>query len=311
MIDHRKSMTWKTSLPQAAGRTRKTLFVVACVYVGIGFFVAVPAALMGDPVSAFLGFMIISGALAGAVGLDAVLRLRVQLSVMCEAVDDIRKRLRRIGLRDLPPDVVGTGGDDTQSTALIDLAALAKGDPSLLTAATLDRSGFPRLAASVEETSVPGNFEPAGADEPSGVAVDTVIQEKSRVGQEVPRSEIAADQATRNLLQTWRAALRDGDLRTCRSVFSSLVDIVDTQRLAQLSPLLQDLTDRTERSLRKAFTDCVARRDFAAALRAGERICTLLPNHRIAADFGRLKPRLERRLREQPATSSPHAAVVR
>ena len=329
-------MIRKPSKPESARRTRKTLFIIAGVYVCIGFFVAVPAALRADPLSAFLGFIIVSGALVCAVGLDVLLRLGVHLSEVGDAMDDLRDRLDRIeqsGLA-LNTSECGTGFRAGQqntgksvppSTAMIDLAALGNGDPSVLTAATLDRSVFPRLAAAMEQAPPPMAEDTARTDDES--LAEATCEEgrpkrlwhRSSTGQEhglqtratPPLADIPAGLTTRNLLRAWRVALRDGDLQSCRSVFSALVDTVEPERLAPLETLLKDLTDRKEQSLRKAFSNCIVREDFAGALHISEQICTLLPDHRIADDFQQIRPRLQRRLREQEISVPPRLAVVR
>ncbi len=338
-------MRHKRSISQTSRHTRKTVFIVAGVYVGIGFFVAAPAALRGDPLSAFLGFLIVSGALAGAVALNALLRLGVRVSEVGEAIDDVRKSLRRLERSGPSRNTCGTGSQpvkDTgckpvphtdQSTAMIDLAALGSGDPSVLTAATLDRSGFPRLVTTMEEPPPPTADDIAlMEDEPSaettenhprdlwhrfstgethGLETRATLTRATVSHATHPQADIPAGLTTRNLLRAWKVALRDGDLQTCRSVISALVDTVDPECLAPLESLLQDLTERTEQSLRKAFSDCIAGRDYAGALQIGEQICTLLSDHGVAADFRRVKPRLQRLAGGQERATAADVAVIR
>ncbi|MHC4695680.1 MAG: hypothetical protein ACYTFA_02935 [Planctomycetota bacterium] len=328
-------MRRKRSISQAARHTRKTVFIIAGVYVGIGFFVAAPAALRGDPLSAFLGFLIVSGALAGAVALNALLRLGVHQSEVGEAIDDVRTSLQRLERNGPSHNTCGTGSQPAkdmgcepvphtaQSTAMIDLAALGNGDPSVLTAATLDRSGFPRLVTTMEEP--PPTADDIGLME-DGPSTETAENHPRDLWHRFSTGEThgletratltpathphGAGLTTRNLLRAWKVALRDGDLQTCRSVISALVDTVGPERLAPLKSLLQDLTDRTEQSLRKAFSDCLARKDYAGALQIGEQICTLWPDHGVAADFRRVKPRLQRLAGGQERPTTPDVAVI-
>lgn len=63
-------------------RTRKTVTVVSAFYVVIGFCLAIPAAVDGDRLSTFLGFLIISGALAAGVLISAVFSLGARLETL-------------------------------------------------------------------------------------------------------------------------------------------------------------------------------------------------------------------------------------
>ena len=55
----------------------------------IGFMVAVPSAMAGDRLSAFLGFLIVSGALGFVAALTLVLRLSVRVSAIGESIEDV------------------------------------------------------------------------------------------------------------------------------------------------------------------------------------------------------------------------------
>ncbi|MFQ5590477.1 MAG: hypothetical protein ACE5HE_04860 [Phycisphaerae bacterium] len=303
-------MARNPSETQRSARARKTLFIVAGVYVAIGFLVAAPAAIAGEPLSAFLGFLIISVALGSAVGLDALLRVRIQLAQMSEAIDHVREGLQSLERHNTTREAANARRSSAKGRITIDLAKFGKGDPNALTAATLDRSVFPRLVTAMEETPPASDRlhtrEQAAAGE---VHVAGHGPDGDVVNGDTDRGE-ETHLPTKNLLRTWKVALRDGDLPTCRSVFSILVDTVEPDRLAQLSELLQDLTARTERSLRKAFSDCVGRQDYGGALQVGEQICTLLPNYRIAADFRRIKRHLQSRLAWTQRPSAPDVAAL-
>jgi hypothetical protein len=64
------------------------------------------------------------------------------------------------------------------------------------------------------------------------------------------------------------------------------------------------LAEPTAAELRTAFATLVRARNHRAALAAGEEIVDLFPNSRMAADFQRLRPYLEARLRRKTARSA-------
>ena len=63
-------------------RMRTTLYIITACYVIIGFVIAIPAALGGDRVSTFLGFLIIGGALGVAAGVNIVLKSIGRLAII-------------------------------------------------------------------------------------------------------------------------------------------------------------------------------------------------------------------------------------
>ncbi len=195
--------------------TKKTLYIVAALYVVVGFFLAVAAAVQGDRLGTFLGFVIISGALVTAALFRAVLRIGLRISSVGESLDDVATRLTRI---EHHGETIRTNDGRTQQHApdrVIDLGASAPVDASLLAAATLSRESFPRLADAMVEQP------PASACHAQTTMAATLPATK------VPHSgtnDGAADYATRHMLQTWKTALREEDLATCRSAYAALVD---------------------------------------------------------------------------------------
>lgn len=275
---------------------RRTLYVVAGFYVIVGFVAAAASAVSGDRLGTFIGFLIISGAIGGAVLLRSVLHVEACVSAMSEAMLDARERLahveRTLGALGNPSLPHEPPPADLAAKKVLDLASIGSGDPSLLTAATLDRAVFPRLVASMEEE--PPAQSPTTTD-------DTV-----------PAGEATSDDngmapASINLLRQWKIALRNGDLSGCRAVYGAMVDTVGAEEAQPLRLQIEQLADRVEQSLREAFAVRFRAGDFAEALALGERLCHLLPDRPVAAEFRRIEPHLLRRLEpvvDEPVTSA-------
>ncbi len=288
---------------EAAGRTRRTLYIITAVYVVIGFTVAIPAALSGDRLSAFLGFLIIGGALAAAAVVGAVLRLTARVLSVSESVEMLSESLERIEQTIEAAQNVSLADPGIH---LIDLASVGDGDPSVLAAARLDRDLFPRLVATMErqppsETPIP-DAPIAPADVAGG---DDATETRSGTSaDEIEPSGVT----TKNLLREWRLGLRNGDLAACRAVYATLIDMAQPAALAPMKLQLDQLADRTEASLRDTFSRNVAARDFAGMLKVGEQICRLLPERPVADEFMRVRPHLLHHL-EQTGGSDTHPTL--
>ncbi len=314
---------------ETSRHTKKTLYVVAAFYIVVGFVAATASALNGDRLGTFLGFLIISGALAATALLRAVLRIGVRISAIGEAMDGLHARLNRVeaGLR-VVREHVGVDGRAAAppgGTRLLDLAAIGSGDPSVLSAATLDRQAYPRLVTTMEEAP-PAQSAAAEAAEhtftplrPTLTASDErtldVLEMQSETSAQPNDIEDDdtefAGAATKNLVRQWKVALRDGDLAGCRAVYSALVDTAGAEAVASLGAQVEELADRIERSFREAFSLRVRERDYAGALAIGERMCSLLPDRPVVAEFMRVRPYLLRRLDPEPAQPDEPMAAAR
>lgn len=255
--------------------SRKTLYVVAGFYVLVGFVLAIASVVGGDRLGTFLGFLIISGALVGAVMLRAIMRLGEQADELAHTLAELRHTVlsAEASVSEQVREV-----KDAANVRMIDLSTFGAGDASVLTAATLDRDAFPRLMTTME-------------DSPPPFARGSVGDDVSTLARVTPA---AHGPSTKNLLRQWKVAVREGDLSECRRVLSTLVDVVTEEELAPLEEQLAVLADRVERSLRKAFSAHVQNRDFAGALAVGNQIVELLPDRPVANDFESLKVKLER-----------------
>lgn len=285
---------------ESSRRATKTLFVVAGLYVAIGLVVAASAAFAGDRLSTFLGFLIISGALALGVLMQAILRLTTRLSGLGDRLDLVHDRLYQIERRIDRFESRGSPAEPEISARTIDLSTAGCGDPGVLTAATLDRSRFPRLVTVMEHAPVPmDDMGQAKAVRPGPMAfpVDGPGEPQPAFDEvQAIHEQTMAPVITRNLLREWRVGLRDGDLAACRRIFSALVDTADTSTVLPLSAQLQELTERTEQRLRAEFSAAVRAREFAAALRVGAQMSELMPGHALADEFEKLRPHLLRKL---------------
>jgi len=284
-------MTPPSHVMQSARHARKTVYLVAGVYVVIGFIVAVAFAVQGDRLGTFLGFLIVSGAMAMGLLFRAASQLSLRISSVDETLAGVRHRLDRIeGL------MRGTPAARPSHTGLsnkgdLDLAEIGRGDPSLLSAATLDRDVYPRLVATMD------GEPPAQSDDS-----DSSRSRKRRAAPYAPGDEPSdvedAEQtvglSTRNLLRQWKISLREDDLAGCRRVLSALIDTAGPDAVEPLRVQVAELADRVERELRKEFAAQVRSREYSSAISVGERMCSLLHDRPVTEEFARLRPLLER-----------------
>jgi len=291
-------------------RTKRTLNIVAALYVVIGFCVAVPAAFSGNRLNAFLGFLIISGALAAAAVIAPVLRIAARMAAIDDHLRDLRNRLRRI---ESAAETRRAGERGDTGTRQVNLARLGRGDPAVLAAATLERDVFPRLVATMDEEPPAdgshGATKPRSHEATKGACLPAFVPSC------LPPTPAASEPSTAvtsiNLLREWKAGMREGDLPACRAVYSALVDTVDPPMLASLEEQLELLADRTEASLRLRFAECVRDRDLAGIAEVGEEITRVLPDRPIADEVRRIQPLLLRRLAGGNSDEREHPSLLR
>ena len=279
--------------------TKKTLYVVAAFYVVVGFFLAVSAAIQGDRLGTFLGFIIISGALATAALFRAVLRIGLRISSVGESLDDVAGRLARLDQRKVAAPPESDAADRTESDHVIDLGESAPVDAALLAAATLNRKAYPRLADTMSERP-PSR---SGVAHPEG-SVNEPTADGSEAGS--ARSTSPASEVTsRNLMRSWKVALRNSDLGACRSVYAALVDTAEPQVVVRLSEELETLARKNEHELRERFASRVREQDYDGALAVGREINRLLPDRLIAEEYAKLEPHLLRHRARVERESAP------
>lgn len=253
---------------------KRTLFVLACFYVAAGLAVAVSTAVAGDPIGAFLGFLIVTGTIAIAVAFNMLFHLQDSTMHTQQSIDEILHRLEQPAADPKPqiaePATTQTRPATTQvmppapetEVSMLDLVAIGPGDPSLLAAVRLDRDMFPRLVTEME------NHPPARSEA-------TIIERPTTPTQIDSLRENADD------------GLNASDLPSLES---------GAQRLAGEKP--------GEAILRQEFADMIRRQDFAGALAVGRRIVAIHPDQDIAREFLQIEPILSSKL-HRPARSAP------
>lgn len=286
--------------------TKKPERKLTAVPVAIGFCLAAAALLLGGSLVSPVVVLTVGGAVAGAVLLAMRLRVRSRIPVAEVRPGRLDGQLERLEGRE---EVSEMDVGNEQLVEWLDLAAMGSGDPGRLVAATLDRSTFPRLLTSWEEdaASEPSPGVSASAHEsPDHVHASGESPEKA-----LHRSHRLAGGVTRlSQLRRWKLGLRTGDLAACRAAFSALVDTADPSTVASREEQLEALADRTEKSLRAAFSRCLVQKDFVGMLAVGHEICRLLPDRPVAADFLRIKPHLLRRQTQRRSDASSSLRIV-
>ena len=277
-------------------RIQKRIYhVLAAFVVVLGVTVTVVSIGRGDAVAACIGFAIILGAVAVVVLFRALDRLNRSVEALVEVESRRSKAEGRKTEEGRERDTLSPEG--TFSNAVVDLAAVGHGDPARIIAATLDRSVFPRLAETLNEqppatTGVSRRLKPAAREEPGEDSAATATRKQAQDRRQVQDESDVDGVAHKNVLRIWKQAVRAGDLITCRSVYSILVDTVDPRLVARLQVQMQALADRTEQRLRTQFAQRVRQRDVEGVLHVGNQMCELLPDRPIAEEFRRLKPLL-------------------
>jgi len=298
----------------------RSLYVLAALYVIIGLGVAALSAVNGEPLGAFLGFLIVSCTIGGTALLRAIWRLNAQAAALSDRLAAISAFTHRLEHAAHERERI-TAEEAAEPTQLLDLAAIGAGDPSPLTAAVLPRASYPRLAQALEER------DSRVSGPPTSVGPDVRFEKRDRVanndlasqptngaktsrgsgnGHLAPHESSDAVQAADEhaeepgpmsnvMMRRWKRAYREGDLQACREVFSAFEPIADADLVRSMHEQLEEVVQRTERRLRLQFQQLVHEQQFDQALRVGGEIMRLLPNRPIAREFSRIRPHLERK----------------
>lgn len=278
-------------LVESVRRTRNTLYLVAGLYIVVGFIVATATAMQRDRLGTFLGFMIISGALSMGLIARTALQVLVRIAHIEESLDDFAERIE--GLMPLvAEDKSAPAVTAAKEVSVMDLAGIGVGDPAVLAAATLDRDVYPRLVSAMEQA--PPDWPIAEPTPEPSIGAGEVKDTRHAPGNGTNGSAAR----TRNLLQQWKVALADEDLAQCRQVFSAIVDLAHHDEVRPLRDQIRELEDRIEQRLRERFTYQIHSRNFVAALETGQQMTSLLGDRPVAAEFARLRPILTRRADE-------------
>jgi len=288
--------------------TKKTLYVVTGFYVFVGFMLAIYAAVNGDRLGTFLGFVIISGALATAALFRSVMSVGLRISTIGEHLDEVRRRLERIEVstRMQAPEPGERYGEAATDEPPVDLAEVASRDASLITAATLDRETYPRLVAAMAQYPPAQTTADRSGATTAGLVDAGMEGFAELLGTPFLAEAHAADRPTTgDMLRTWKVAVREGDLAICRSMYAALVDTAEPQIVVRLSEQLESLARQKERSFREQFAACVRDGDYDGALAVGREILRLMPDRLIADEYHRLEAHLLRRRAEVEVRKKP------
>jgi hypothetical protein len=283
---------------------RRTMYLVASLYVGAGFFVTIPAAAAGETLTAFLGFLVISGALAATAMVSALWQVIAKAAAMEDKLQALAEAVETLN-RDRRTATMGSAADDTtdpdSTPTIVDLTDAGLDDPSTLAAAELDRDVYPRLVSLIDDGPPPTTeFEPPASarDHHPETADDaaTLVRTNDSNG--------SSDGSIRNLMRSWSAARNSGDLGACRSIFAALADTADPDLVETMHDQLAQLSESTKNALRDRFADHVRAGELGGAIEAGERLRELFPDSTLADEYNRLKPILLRRMESHPARPS-------
>ena len=267
-ITHRK-------LLDAIRDTKRTLYAVAAFYVAVGFIFAIVSLNAGALLGTFLGFLIVSGTLVTTAMLRTMMRIHAQISSMQESAERIESRLSSL-------EHAGSAAESPRARVeeahQVDLASTNTKEVSGITAAVLDRDSFPRLVTLL------------------GASSDTEFGRLSGTAHAHESGKNAGARSSDNVQRAWKRAMREGDLVAARLAFSALVESVDPRTIESLRAELTDLQGRTERSLRRSVSECVARQDLDGLLEVIREVRRQLPGNPMADECAKLEPTLRRRM---------------
>lgn len=297
-------LTTHRKLLDAVRDTRKTLYAVAAFYVVVGFIFALVSLNAGALLGTFLGFLIISGTLVAAAVLRTVLRTDAQVSALREMMHQAGQRLDRIETR-LNDAQLASPAQQTHPSATH--AETDENNPAAITAAALGRDVFPRLVTMLEKEQQTQRPAPSNSHLPVLSAPETrepIVYNSARRSEEPILVPVRGDaDAPTETECEWRRAVQQGDLVSARCAFAAMLESVEPTRIDAMRAELIGLQRRTERSLRRAVSQCAAERDVDGLLDVIQEIRDQLPGHAMADEAARL----EATLRERKTTAASPA----
>lgn len=277
--------------------------VIRVVGLVLAVLLAVLSLLIQQPLPLLIGVFVGGCAVATAALLRAIDGVDARVQATKNTLSALRDDLQRLEHELAVQSVAGANVPFDAPMDAIDIADLGHPNLAEITAATLDRTEYPRLAHEMDNQppAQPRYASPAGDTHNTANAEERVATES-----EVNDTGLA----NRNLLRSWKVALREGDLPTCRTVFAALVDTAQPEVVAELRRQIDSLARRIKLEMRDDFSAAVRRGDYAAALKIGDRILERFPNDTIANEYGRLEPHLRRRCRRLPETTHERALRI-
>lgn len=279
-------------------RTRQAMYLVASIYVGAGFFVTIPAAIAGNTIIAFLGFLVISGVLAVAAIVNSLLQVSARVGAMEEKIDALAALHNSMARNTQTATIGSSAGAFSQQASnpeIVDLSEAGVEDPSSLAAATLSEV-FPRLVTDVDELVIQDPFTYESIASPAPAPIDSEpsddhVAEPSGNGRNGHSS-----MSFKETMQLWVTARGAGDLSACRAIINSMPESADPDLVETMHEQLDELNETARHSLREKFARHVRAGEIAGAIEIGERLRELFPDSDLAEEFVQLKPLLEKRI---------------
>lgn len=279
-------------------RTRQAMYLVASIYVGAGFFVTIPAAIAGNTIIAFLGFLVISGVLAVAAIVNSLLQVSARVGAMEEKIDALTS-LHATMARNTQTSTIGSAADafvqQANNPEIVDLSDAGVEDPSSLAAATLDQEVFPRLVTESDEPSIQDPFRYDTVASQTHNSIDSESSD-DHVAESTANGRNGHSPSFKETMQLWVAARGAGDLSACRAIISSMPESADPDLVETMHEQLDELNETARHSLREKFAEHVRAGEIAGAIEIGERLRELFPDSDLAEEFVQLKPLLEKRI---------------
>jgi hypothetical protein len=256
------------------------VFLGTCITSGLIYLY--PAACAGQVRDALIGAAITIGGSGAALIMLAVVRIGSLTVYTAERLDEIGQRMD--ALEDTLEAALSSVPDENASAsraAPVDLAAIGRGAPGLLVAATVPDHPFPRLAGRDEEDLVPADA--------------AVPRERTVAGPVGPPTGPEA---------RWQRAFDEGDLLACRRILAEAGSLIPPERRQAMLAALDVLIEDRKQALRDEFSALVRSRRFADAIAKGREITQNFPNSAMAAEFEQVEPYLARRAAEDPPRSA-------
>lgn len=230
-------------LVESVRRTRNTLYLVAGLYVAIGFVVAVATAIQHDRLGTFLGFIIISGALSMGLVTRTALQVLVRVGHIEESLSGFTERVD-----ELIPLVLANQQSATATVqdaeSLIDLTTIGPGTPQMLAAATLNRAIFPRLALAMAQPASEARNENSCEDPSTSICISLRSTETDGGGAIEDHDRLES-----NLRNQFRRQVRERNFAAALETGQQITTLLPLRPVAEdferLKPILIRRADET------------------------------------------------------------------
>ena len=130
-----------------------------------------------------------------------------------------------------------------------------------------------------------------------------VLEDKLRENGPVsPVSDVpSTEQRALDVEEKFVAALDAGDLSACQWLWLEMLQVSSPEQIIALQNRYDGLIEAKALGMRAEFAALVRAQNFKAAMDKGDEIVELFPESRMASDYQRIRPQLQRRLHEASA----------